>query len=103
MRLNSYKYPKIKPLKTALIRCLKGDAFLEQKITLNYRLLDWLTSVIKDIIEDTVEDEPNKISTFIAVNNMLNELDNETASDDMANLISETLINKIFDEVKNSI
>lgn len=76
---------------------------MKQKITLNYRLLDWLTSVIKDIIEDTVEDEPNKISTFIAVNNMLNELDNETASDDMANLISETLINKIFDEVKNSI
>lgn len=76
---------------------------MEQKITLNYRLLDWLTSVIKDIIEDTVEDEPNKISTFIAVNNMLNELDNETASDDMANLISETFINKIFDEVKNSI
>lgn len=73
---------------------------MEQKITLNYRLLDWLTSVIKDIIEDTVEDEPNKISTFIAVNNMLNELDNETASDDMANLISETLIKKIFDEVK---
>ena len=67
---------------------------MEQKITLNYRLLDWLTSVIKDIIEDTVEDEPNKISTFIAVNNMLNELDNETASDDMANLISETLIKK---------
>lgn len=76
---------------------------MEQKIVLNYRLLDWLTSVIKDIIEDTVEDEPNKISTFIAVNNMLNELDNEPASDDMANLISETLINKIFDEVKNSI
>ena len=76
---------------------------MEQKIVLNYRLLDWLTSVIKDIIEDTVEDEPNKISTFIAVNNMLNELDNENASDDMANLISETLINKIFDEVKNSI
>lgn len=76
---------------------------MEQKITLNYRLLDWLTSIIKDIIEDTVEDEPNKISTFIAVNNMLNELDNETASDDMANLISETLIKKIFDEVKNSI
>ena len=87
----------------ALIRHLKGDAFLEQKITLNYRLLDWLSSVIKDIIEDTIEDEPNKISTFIAVNNMLNELDSDTASGDMSNLISETLINKIFDEVKNSI
>lgn len=76
---------------------------MEQKITLNYRLLDWLTSVIKNIIEDTIEDEPNKISTFIAVNNMLNELDSDTASGDMSNLISETLINKIFDEVKNSI
>ena len=34
---------------------------------------------------------------------MLNELDSDTASDDMSNLISETLIKKIFDEVKNSI
>ncbi len=34
---------------------------------------------------------------------MLNQLDSDTASDDMSNLISETLINKIFDEVKNSI
>ena len=65
MGLNSYKHKKIKPLKTALIRCLKGDAFLEQKITLNYRLLDWLTSVIKDIIEDSILPYINQCCDFI--------------------------------------
>jgi len=87
----------------ALICLMKGDALLEKKILLNYKLLDWLTSVIKDIIEDTIEDTPEKISTFIAVNNMLNEIDANVITDDMNNLISETLINEIFDEIKNSI
>lgn len=87
----------------ALIRFEEGDVLLEQKLTLNYKLLNWLTSVIIDIIESTIEDTPEKMTTFIAVNNMLNQLDKQTTNDDMNNLVSETLINKIFDEIKNNI
>ena len=76
---------------------------MEQKIILNYKLLDWITSIMKDMIESTIEDTPEKMSTFIAVNNMLNDLDSEIVNDDMTNVISETLINKIFDEIKNGI
>lgn len=76
---------------------------MEQRIILNYKLLDWITSIMKDMIESTIEDTPEKMSTFIAVNNMLNQLDADTINDDMTNLISETLINKMFDEIKNSI
>lgn len=76
---------------------------MEQKIVLNYKLLDWITSIMKDMIESTIEDTQEEISTLIAVNNMLNQLDTETMNDEMTNLISETLINKIFDEIKNGI
>ena len=86
----------------ALIRHLKGDAFLEQKITLNYRLLDWISSVIKDLIESTIEDEPEKMATFISVNNILNDIDN-LSTNKIADYISEKLTDKMFEEIKNSI
>lgn len=70
---------------------------------LNYRLLDWITSIIKDVIEDTVTETLEKMATFVAVNNMLNQLCDNTKNDDIPNLVSETLINKMFDEIKNSI
>lgn len=87
----------------ALNRSCERRCILEQKIVLNYKLLDWITSIMKDMIESTIEDTPEEISTLIAVNNMLNQLDTETMNDEMTNLISETLINKIFDEIKNGI
>lgn len=82
---------------------MKGDGILEEKTMLNYRLLDWITSIIKDVIEDTVTETLEKMATFVAVNNMLNQLCDNTKNDDIPNLVSETLINKMFDEIKNSI
>lgn len=82
---------------------MKGDAFLVQKQLLNYRLLDWLCSIIKDLIEDTIEDEPDTMKTFIAINNMLNELSNDVLDVDIEKLVSEELTRKIFDEIRNCI
>ena len=49
---------------------------MKEKIVLNYKLLNFITLTIKDLIESIMEDEPNKLSTFISINNMLNGIEN---------------------------
>ncbi len=75
---------------------------MKEKIILNYRLLDWITSTIKDLIESTIEDEPEKMTTLISVNNILNDIEN-LSTNKIADYVSEELTNKLFEEVKNSI
>lgn len=75
---------------------------MKEKIVLNYKLLDFITLTIKDLIESTIEDEPNKLSTFISINNMLNGIEN-LSTNTIVNYVSELLIDKIFEEIKNSI
>ena len=75
---------------------------MKEKITLNYHLLDWVTIIIKDLIESTIEDEPNKMSTFISINNMLNDIENLSVFT-ISNYIGEELTNKLFEEIKKSI
>ncbi|MCI5703327.1 MAG: hypothetical protein MR265_05025 [Erysipelotrichaceae bacterium] len=75
---------------------------MKEKIVLNYKLLDFITLTIKDLIESTIEDEPDKLSTFISINNMLNGIENLSINT-IVNYVSELLIDKIFKEIKNSI
>lgn len=74
-----------------------------QETIINYRLNDFFKLIMKNVIESNIRETPEKIPTFIAVNNMLNQLDGEISSDDITNLISETLINKVLDEIRNII
>lgn len=80
----------------------KGVRKMKEKIVLNYKLLDFITLTIKDLIESTIEDEPDKLSTFISINNMLNGIEN-LSTNTIANYVSELLTDKIFEEIKNSI
>ena len=75
---------------------------MKEKVTLNYHLLDWLTLNIKNLIESTIEDEPDKMSTFISINNILNDTENLSVFK-ISNYISEDITDKIFEEIKNSI
>lgn len=65
-------------------------------------MLDFITLTIKDLIESTIEDEPEKLSTFISINNMLNGIENLSINT-IVNYVSELLVDKIFEEIKNSI
>ena len=75
---------------------------MEEKVILNYRLLDWVTGVLKDIIESTIEEEPDEMTTFISVNNILNNIE-DLSTNKIPDYISEDLTDKIFEEIKNSI
>ncbi len=75
---------------------------MKEKIVLNYKLLDFITLTIKDLIESTIEDEPDKMKTFISINNMLNDIE-ILSTNTIVNYVSELLTDKMFEEIKNSI
>ena len=74
----------------------KGVRKMKEKIVLNYKLLDFITLTIKDLIESTIEDEPEKLSTFISINNILNGIEN-LSTNTIVNYVSELLVDKIFE------
>lgn len=80
----------------------KGARKMKEKIVLNYKLLDYITLTIKDLIESTIEDEPDKMKTFISINNMLNDIE-ILSTNTIVNYVSELLTDKMFEEIKNSI
>lgn len=87
----------------ALNSFCERSCFVKGELVINKKLLNWIFGVIEDMIKSTMEDNPDKISTFIAVNEMIEQLEFDISTEDMNNLIGETLTNKIFDEIKNSI
>lgn len=76
---------------------------MEQTITLNNQLLNWINNIVKDMIESTMEDEGSKIPTIIAVNNFLNQLDFDFNRLQLSDLFGEEITNRIFDEIKSNI
>ena len=62
----------------------------------------WLIDVLQDMIVNTMQDEPEKVPTLLLVNKLFNEFKVETMYD-VDQYIGEALINKIFEEIKESI
>ena len=76
---------------------------MEGKIILNNRLKTWLFDSVEDIIESTIEDSPDRVSTIIAVNNFIEQLNLYPQELEMTEIIGEKIANKIFDEIKSNI
>lgn len=69
----------------------------------NSRLKTWLFDIVEDMIESTIEDSPDRVSTIIAVNNFIEQLDLDPQELEMTEIIGEKITNKIFDEIKSNI
>ena len=76
---------------------------MEQKIELNNNLINWISYIVKDMIESTLEDESEKIPTIVAVNDFLNQLKYDFNSLKISDLFREEITNRIFDEIKSNI
>ena len=76
---------------------------MEEKKELNPNLKKWLFDIVEDMIESTIEDSPDKVSTIIAVNNFVEQLDLDSQELQMTEIIGEKITNKIFDEIKSNI
>ena len=76
---------------------------MEEKEKLNPNLKKWLFDIVEDMIESTIEDSPDKVSTIIAVNNFVEQLDLGTQELEITEIIGEKITNKIFDEIKSNI
>ena len=76
---------------------------MEQKIELNNNLINWISDIVKDMIESTLEDESEKIPTIVAVNDFLNQLKYDFNSLKISDLFGEEITNRIFDEIKSNI
>ena len=87
----------------ALIWSFERSCFMEEKIVLNERLMSWLFGIIKDMLESTIEDNPSRINTIIAVNNFIEQLDFDMEDIGMSELVGEKITNKMFDEIKSNI
>ena len=74
-----------------------------EKIILNNRLKTLLFDIVEDMIESTIEDSPDRVSTIIAVNNFIEQLDLDPQELEMTDIIGEKITNKIFDEIKSNI
>lgn len=75
---------------------------MQEKIVINNRLLEFIKSIIEDVIESDYEDAPQNINTIIAVNNFLNQLNFDITNMQMSEIFGEQIINKIFDEIKSN-
>ena len=76
---------------------------MEEKIVLNEQLKKWLLDIVVDMIESTIEDSPDKVSTIIAVNNFIKQLNLSDQDIQMTEIVGEQITNKIFDEIKSNI
>lgn len=76
---------------------------MQTEFVLNSHLLDWITIIIKDLLETAIEETPEKVPILIETNNIIKQLDNDICINDITNFVSENLTDKIFEEIKKSI
>lgn len=74
-----------------------------KELIINKKLKSWIFDIIEDMLNSTMNDNPEKLPTIIAVNDFINKInltDNEKI--EMSELFGEHIINDIYEEIKSN-
>ena len=65
---------------------------MKEKTVLNNRLKEWIFDIVEDMIESTIDDNPEKVPTIIAVNNFIEQLDLDKQDIELTEIIGERCV-----------
>ena len=75
---------------------------MKQEIEVNEYFINWISEVVVDMIKNTMIKVPEKVPILLAINEMLYKTKYNT-NEDINGYLGDIVLDKIFDEIKNSI
>lgn len=75
---------------------------MKEQVNINHEFITYLSEMALELIINQIEDRPEKVPKFIAVNEMLNKI-NYDGSIELSRILGDDLIEDILEELKSNI
>ena len=74
---------------------------MKEQVNINHEFIAYLNEMVLDLITNKIEDSPEKMPKFIAVNEMLNKI-NYDGSVELSKILRDELIEVVLEELKSN-
>lgn len=74
---------------------------MKEQVNINHEFITYLSEMTLDLIINQIEDRPEKVPKFIAVNEMLNKI-NYDGSMELSKILGDDLIDNVLEELKSN-
>ena len=74
---------------------------MKEQVNINHEFITYLSEMALDLIINQIEDRPEKVPNFIAVNEMLNKI-NYDGSMELSKILGDDLIDNVLEELKSN-
>lgn len=74
---------------------------MKEQVNINHEFITYLSEMALDLIINQIEDRPEKVPKFIAVNEMLNKI-NYNGSMELSKILGDDLIDNVLEELKSN-
>lgn len=74
---------------------------MKEQVNINHEFITYLSEMALDLIINQIEDRPEKVPKFIAVNEMLNKI-NYDGSMELSKLLGDDLIDNVLEKLKSN-